>query len=337
MFEQPAMKSSLSNTYPLVSIITVNYNQSRITAELLDSLRKVHYPQLEVIVVDNGSPNDSCDWLKEKYPEINLIISKKNLGFAGGNNLGIKHAHGEYIFLLNNDTEVEPDFIEPLLNVFKIYPDAGMVSPKIIFFHSPGKNLIQYAGGSGINPYTARGGSLGYREEDRGQYDYIRETQLCHGAAVMISKKAILNAGLMPECYFLYYEELDWGEEMKRKGFKIYYSGHSTVYHKESVSTGKNTPLKMYYMTRGRLMFIRRNMWGLKKLLSLLFFFFLAFPKNIITLLMKREFKLLNAFVRAVFWHLYHAVPKSYPRLTPARNSKQKTINHLLNPNTVST
>jgi GT2 family glycosyltransferase len=137
---------------PLVSVISINYNQARVTCDMVASLRRITYPNLEIIVVDNASPSDNPDIIKEEFPEVNLIKSAQNLGFAGGNNLGIAQAKGEYLLFLNNDTEVEPDFLEPLVELFENNPKAGIASPKIKYFD--GEHLIQYAGSRGINPWT---------------------------------------------------------------------------------------------------------------------------------------------------------------------------------------
>jgi GT2 family glycosyltransferase len=117
---------------PCVSIITINYNQLQVTCALLDSLRKVTYAELEVIVVDNHSTTDPSAVIASQYPEVKLIVSNENLGFAGGNNLGIRACKGDYILFLNNDTEVEPGFIEPLIAVCESHADAGIASPNIL-------------------------------------------------------------------------------------------------------------------------------------------------------------------------------------------------------------
>ncbi len=136
---------------PLVSIITINYNESAVTLELLASLRCLTYPAVEVIVVDNASPNDQPGRIKEAYPEVHLIKSPENLGFAGGNNLGIEAAKGAFLFFLNNDTEVPPGVLEPLVETLQRQPEVGIVSPKIkvvtvedpVEYHLDGINQIQ--------------------------------------------------------------------------------------------------------------------------------------------------------------------------------------------------
>src|ERR1051325_3079625 len=218
---------------PLVSIVTVNYNQTAVSRDLLLSLRKISYPNVEIIVIDNGSADDSISVLGKEFPEIQLIKTNQNLGFAGGNNVGIRVSKGDYLLLLNNDVEVTPGFLEPLVETLQNEPRAAVASPKIVFH---GRNeMIQYAGSSKINMFTGRGRRIGYLETDNGQYDSIHPTELGHGACIMVSRQAISVVGLMPEDYFLYYEDHDWTEMMKRQNFKVYYVGTSKIYHKESV------------------------------------------------------------------------------------------------------
>ena len=291
---------------PLVSIISVNYNQSAVTLEMLESLKNISYPNYEIIVVDNGSPSDTPELIKEKYPYVNLIISKKNLGFAGGNNIGVKEAKGKYIFFLNNDTEVEPNFMEPLVEKMESDNKIAMASPKIVFFHSENKNLLQYAGAVAINPFTGRGRNIGYKEIDTGKYETTKETDLGHGAALMVRMETMLEMGLMPDIYFLYYEEHDWCAMFRRAGYKAFYVANSKIYHKESISIGKNSPLKAYHMGRNRIIYLRRNTKFLTFIISILFYTFLSTPKSILQFLIKGEFDLLKAFNKGVFWNFFH-------------------------------
>ena len=290
--------------YPLVSIITVNYNQGKVTAELLRSLRGVTYPYFEIIVVDNGSPGENPDFLKEQFPEITLIKTGENLGFAGGNNAGIRVSKGKFLMFLNNDTEVEPGFLEPLVGLLEKNPDIGMVSPKVMYFHKPG--VLQYVGFTKMNPYTIRNKGIGYMMPDSPQYNTLTETNYIHGAAMMLPERVVKEVGLMPEVYFLYYEEYDWTEMVKRAGYKIYYQPESTIYHKESVTTGVESPLKTYYINRSRLIFTRRNIGGLALFISLFFQIFISLPKNTLLFLLKGQFGNTRAYLRAYMWNLTH-------------------------------
>ena len=289
---------------PLVSIITINYNQVRLTCELLESLRKLTYPAVEVIVVDNNSAEDPTDIIKARFPDVKLIVSKENLGFAGGNNLGIQASSGEYLLFLNNDTEVDSGLLEPLVELFKTNPKAGAASSKILYFNSG--ETIQYAGSSRIDPFTGRSKRVGYMEKDNGQYNTVRETELAHGAAMMVPRRVINKVGMMPEFFFLYYEEVDWCESIKRAGYKIFFVPHSKVYHKESMSIGKGSTLKTYYMTRNRLLYMRRNTEGFMKVSWILFFLFVSLPKNALMYTLKRDLEHARAFWKGLLWNMTH-------------------------------
>jgi GT2 family glycosyltransferase len=289
---------------PRVSIITINYNQVKYTCELLESLRHVTYPDVEVIVVDNFSAEDPTDLITTRYPEVTFVRSRQNLGFAGGNNLGIQAATGKYLLFLNNDTEVDPGFLEPMVALFENDPKAGMASSKLIYHNSGG--IIQYAGSTCVNPFTGRNKRVGFKEKDNGQYDTLRETDLVHGASMMVPRSVIDQVGMMPEFFFLYYEEIDWCESIKKAGFKIFFVPQSTVYHKESMSVGKNSTLKTYYMTRNRLLFMRRNTSGLKKLFWIFFFLSFSLPKNVLTYALQRDVEHGKAFWKGLIWNITH-------------------------------
>ena len=238
----------MQTKYPLVSLISINYDHLADTIEFLESTEKLTYPNIEVIVVDNDSPKEKpTEETKKRFPTVRFIQSEKNLGFAGGNNLGIKFAKGEYYFLLNNDTILFPDFLDSIVSFMQSHPDAGMASPKVLY---PDGKTLQFAGGTSISPFTGRGKCFGLMETDIGQYDTTYKTELVHGGALIIPRNVVEKVGLMPELYFLYYEELDWCEIVKRSGYAIYYIGTANILHKESVSTGAESPLKIYYTTR---------------------------------------------------------------------------------------
>lgn len=294
---------------------------------MIRSLIAITYPNFEILIVDNGSPQSCKSAVNAEFPKVKVIESVKNLGFAGGNNLGIKEAHGKYLLFINNDTEVEPDFLEPMVKLAESDLQIGMISPKLKFYFSENKNIIQWAGSSGLSLLTVRGQSRGDFEVDNGQYDEVMPTQLIHGAAMLVPMEAIRKVGLLPDIYFLYYEELDWAEAIKRAGYKLYYQGQSTVYHKESMSVGKNSPLKTYYMTRGRLIFTRRNRSGLKLLLAILFFAFLTIPKNLLLMIKNKEWKLAGAFLQGIGWHFKPRNVLVTPKLMASADGSLSIIN----------
>jgi len=293
---------------PLVSIITVNYNHSDVTCQMLESLFRISYPNYEVFVIDNGSPDDHPKRIKEKFPGIELLETGENLGFAGANNLGICMSKGKYMLLINNDTLVTPGFLEPLVAKMESDPSIGAVSPKIRYYNLP--DTLQYAGMTHINSYTVRSRAYGHMEKDTGQHDKDRASAYAHGAAMMVSREVVRKIGLMSMAFFLYYEELDWGYRMRKAGFKIYYVHNSLIYHLESVSTGKESPFKTYYLNRSRLLYMRRNVRGPKAIIPILFQLIIAIPKNMLSFLFRGRFDLFRAYCRAVGWQIRTAFHK---------------------------
>ncbi len=293
-------------TSPLISIIAVNYKQTEVTCQFIRSILSITYKNYEVFIVDNGSKDSLQEKITQEFAtdKLKLIISEENLGFAGGNNLAIQKASGKFLLFINNDTEVAPNFLEPLIEVLETKKDVGMVSPKIIFYGTD--NLVQYAGSQGINTLTGRAKKKFIPTKDVGQFNTSKYTELGHGAAMMVPMEVIKKVGMMPDIYFLYYEEHDWCELIKRAGYKAYYEANSTVFHKESMSVGKSSTLKTFYLTRNRLLFMRRNVKGVSLIFNLLFFFGIAFPINIFKYLKNRSFDHLKVFLEGIFWNLTH-------------------------------
>jgi len=260
------------------------------------------YPNYEIFVVDNASPNDNPDIIKKNYPAVHLIKTAVNLGFAGGNNVAVDQAKGKYLLFINNDTEVEPGFLEPLVELLENNPDIGMVSPKIHYFHTP--NTFQYAGFSPIHPITIRNYALGFGEKDTGQYNHTVQTGSIFGAAMLVPMKVIEEVGKMSEIFFLYYEEHDWAARIEKAGYKVYFDGRSLVKHKESISTIKESPFQIYYINRGRILFARRNNRGFVKLLSMLFLYSISLPKISFKYLLKGRSDLAAATLKSAWWNM---------------------------------
>ncbi len=287
-----------------VSIITVNYNQAQVTAELLESLKGISYKDLEVIVVDNASKEDPTALLKSVYPTVTVVRSNNNLGFAGGNNLGIQASRGDYLFFINNDAEVTEGAIESMLYLFHKVPKLGVVSPKL-YYHLPERKqpLIQYAGSTEVNTLTGRNKTIGLQEDENGQYGSPYPTAYAHGAAMMIPRSVVREVGMMPEEFFLYYEELDWCTQIKRAGYKIYVEPRAVIYHKESISVGRLSLLKTYYINRNRILFMRRNKSEKAFMLFSIYLWLVSVPKNLAQYLLRGEFQHARTYIRAVGWN----------------------------------
>ncbi len=283
----------------LLSIITINYNGLKDTCELIDTL-PLNNEIIEVIVVDNASTQDEATELERRYPQIIVIRSDKNLGFAGGNNLGIQAAKGKYLFFINNDTILRPQTSDLRLLIARLEssPKIGMVCPKIRF--NWGNHRIQYAGYTPLSKITLRNKSIGFGEEDYGQYDIAHSTPYAHGAAMIVKHEVIEKAGMMPECYFLYYEELDWSMIIRRAGYEIWYEPSCTVLHKESQTTGQQSPIKTYYITRNRLLFALRNINGSERYLTYLYIIGIVAVRDILKYLCKGQINMAKAVMKGI-------------------------------------
>ncbi len=288
-----------------LSIITVNYNGLKDTCELIDTIPFDDY-SLEVIVVDNGSKVDEAVEIKKRYPHVIVIRSEQNLGFAGGNNLGIKEAKGKYLYFINNDTlmyqrenrEKVKNSLQALIDRLESSDKIGVVCPKIYF--SWEEKLIQFAGYTPLSRVTIRNRAIGCGEKDKGQHDTPHPTPYAHGAAMMVRRKAVDKAGLMPECYFLYYEELDWSMMMRRAGYDIWYEPAATIYHKESQSTGQNSPLRTFYITRNRLLYVKRNVDNIEKYISFIYLICIVAVKDMFKYMLKGRSDLARAVFKGV-------------------------------------
>lgn len=284
----------------MVSIITVNYNGFQDTCEFIESIRRYETYPYEIIVVDNASRENEGQKLKERYRDIQVICSEKNLGFAGGNNLGYRYAQGEYILYINNDIEIKTPFLQALIARFQSKKNIGLVSPKIHYAYAPG--IIQYAGFTPMSPVLLRNHQIGNQEEDTGRYDQARETAFAHGACMFTSREVVEKAGSMTGIYFLFYEELDWSNQLRRAGYSIWYEPAVCVYHKESRSAEKGSPLREYYMTRSRILFARRNIHGVKKGLSCLYLATVVALKNIAPAVFHKDRQMAKAYFQGT-WH----------------------------------
>jgi GT2 family glycosyltransferase len=327
--EKMTIKNSLDQR-PLVSIITVNYRQAAVTCDLLDTLVKNSYADaLEIIVVDNGSTFDPTAQFRQHAPSVKVIVSAANLGFAGGNNLGIAAATADYLFFVNNDTLFTEGLVETLLARLASDPKIGAVSPKICYAVAP--NNIQYAGFTAINPLTGRNRAIGKNAADNGDYDRAYPTAYAHGAAMMVRRQVVEQVGMMPTVYFLYYEELDWCAQMQRANYSTWYEGNTRIFHRESVSVGKASPLKIHYQIRNRLLFMRRNAPKMGVLFFIPYFLSVTIFSNLVNLLKPKRRYLVHACLKSFGEGLTVAI-----NATPASNKLYHNNNQNLPPNPVA-
>lgn len=254
-----------------IFVSIVNFNGSKNTTECLKYLGDVKKDdfELNIVVVDNGS-SEKLIIDEKKYKNFNLkiIYSEKNLGFSGGQNLGIKYSlenGADYIVVLNNDVIIDKNIFTELLKTFEKEENCGAVSPKIYFakgfeFHKDrykenqlGK-VIWYGGGK-MDWDNLIGSNKGVDELDLGQFETIEETDFVSGCCIMIKKEIFEKVGLFDEEYFLYYEDNDFSQRVKKSGYKIYYQPKAVLWHYNAGSSGSGSTLQDYYITRNRLLF----------------------------------------------------------------------------------
>lgn len=250
--------------------------------------------------MDNGSSENPEQTIKTRFPNITFIRSEKNLGFAGGNNLAVRIARGEYLFLINNDTEVTYFCIDRLVSFCRNHPDCGAVSPLLCYYkESDGQpDIIQYAGMTKVSGLTARNKTIGEREQDAGQFLQAKQTAYAHGSAMMIPRKVVEKVGMMDEDYFLYYEELDWCHKIRKAGYTIWVEPVARMYHKESLTISRMGALKTYFLFRNRLLFMQRN--GSWNLLFYIYSWFILLPKSGLKYLFLGELDNFKALIKAL-------------------------------------
>lgn len=249
--------------FPPISIIVLNWNGAADTLACLDSLAALTYPNFNVVVVDNGSSDDSLARLRPygaPYP-LTLLETGRNLGYAGGNNVGMRYAleHGaDFVLVLNNDTVVAPDMLEHLQDAALRYPNAAAFSAKIYFFDEP--NRIWYAGVN-WNDKLSRFIHIGEGEfDDNQRFSKTSEVDYACGCVFFVSAERLHEIGLLNEDFFLYYEETDWCFRARERGHASIYVPGAKVWHKISQSFGgERSPLAIYFITRNRLLWARRH------------------------------------------------------------------------------
>jgi GT2 family glycosyltransferase len=256
---------------PRVAVIVLNWNRRQDTLECLQSLEELTFPHFQVTVVDNGSSDGSVEAIREAFPTVSLLVNPENLGFAEGNNVGMRHVLGEgadYVFLLNNDTVVHPALLDELVAVAESDPQIGVVGPKICYYDR--RDRLWYAGAR--EQWLRRiPATVGLDEPDQGQYDQVCETACVYGTAMLIRRQVLEKVGLLDERFFCYHEDADFCMRVRQAGYRCVYNPRGLVWHKVSASTRATSHVQDYLRARGRILFFVKHLRGARLVLVLFY------------------------------------------------------------------
>ena len=245
-----------------VAVVILNWNGKKHLQKFLPSVVE-HSGIAEVYVADNGSTDDSVDFVRKNFPQVKLVLLDKNYGFAGGYNRALAQIEADYYVLLNSDVEIKEKWIEPIIGFMEQNPEVAAVQPKILSYQNP--QYFEYAGGAGgfIDKWGypfARGRIFDVVEQDHGQYDDICEIFWASGAAMFVRAKDYWLVGGLDEDFFAHQEEIDLCWRLKNRGKKIFAYPKVAVYHLGGGSLSYQNPRKVYFNFRNNLMMLLKNL-----------------------------------------------------------------------------
>ncbi len=252
--QQDVACSAVPTAKPLVSIVIVSYNGLEVLRPCLESLRALTYPRADVVVVDNGSDDGTADFVTSSFPAVQFIRLAENTGFARGNNIGIKHATGEFVFILNNDAEVSSEVIDELIRFMEEHPDVGMVCPKVVKYDEPSQ--VDSLGLATYRDGMPRG--LG-RGESAALHRGAIEILFPSGCACLCRREVLEDVGLFDEDFYLLLEDADLGWRVRMAGWRCFCVPTAVVRHRYSTTIGPYSMMKAYYVERNRIWVAIKN------------------------------------------------------------------------------
>lgn len=247
--------------HPLVYALVLNWNRCEDTLDCLASLARLDYPNLRLLFVDNGSSDGTPEAVAQHFPDAEIIVNERNLGFAAGCNVGLRYAldqGADYVFLLNNDALVEPSTLCHLMALTE--PDVGLVAPKIYYAAEPTR--IWSVGGM-RHPLTIEKTGDARGQIDVGQWDRVLDRDYFVGCALLLSRRLLTEIGPFDERFFMYYEDSDLSLRARQAGFKLLLSPQARAWHKVAVSSGgSDSPNERYWMARSSVLFFQKHVRG---------------------------------------------------------------------------
>lgn len=242
---------------PWVTIVVLNWNRRQDTLECLASLMSLAYPRCEVAVVDNASRDGSVAAVRQSFPQVTVLENPSNLGYAGGNNVGLRWAlarGADQVLLLNNDTIVHPDFLGELVRASLGHPEAGILGPTIYFYDQP---AVVWSAGGAIDWGRGQSSMIDLYERGPSGLGTARPVDFVTGCALLVKASVVARIGPLDERFFSYWEEVDFCVRARRAGFGILHVPQSRIWHKISPASQQQSPQICYYMARNRLLFLQ--------------------------------------------------------------------------------
>ncbi len=294
-----------------VIILILSYNGKHLLDESVSTYLENDYPNFEVVVIDNGSTDETKAWTEQNFPKVEVLRTEKNLGYSGGFNFGLDYSFNEkqadYVLITNNDVKADTKVVSELVKVMESDESIGFVTGKVYFYDHP--NILQTVGYY-TDPVKWIGGHLGGHQEDKGQFDKVEERPYSDDIFALVSKNCYqATQGYDTEFQFQA-EQFDWQIRAKKKGFKIYYTPHAKIWHKDSITIGKSSPFKMYYDVRNTFIvrLKHREDSYLKNYTKYYLRDIVILPllKNMLKLKLNYVYKIITAFLSATKWGIYN-------------------------------
>lgn len=291
----------LIKAQPLISIITLNWNQTDITLRFIESTRKLHYKNFEVLICDMSSATDSkMQVIAQNNPNTRIL---KTETFSNNDiNWAVNQAKGDFILLINNHTELTENTLDHLLTPFLNDSLLGVTCPKVRSLDN--RAVIQFAGYRSLNKITGKKSIIGYNQQDNGQYDHPEYMQGVFSGAMMFKKNVIERAGMLPRNYYKYFDDIDLSNRILKTGYKIFYQPQAVVYSGEIPNESERTAINVYYNTRNRIFFMRSNTGIYQFILFITFFLLITTPIVMGKFLLKGQIYHLQSFFKGIWWNL---------------------------------
>ena len=297
----------MTENNPLVIVLILSYNGKELLNDAITSYKNNDYSNFKIVVIDNGSIDNTKDYVENNFSYVTVLRIEKNRGYSGGFNVGLKYAfevlNADYVLITNNDVKADQKIISSLVEVASDNKDIGFVTGKVLFYDRP--EIIQTAGKT-EHPIRWNGPHTGFGELDKGQYDYIKEIPFADDVFMLTSKSLYHDVGGYDETFFLQAEQFDWQARAKLKNYKIFYTYKAFLYHKESMTIGRLSPIKEYYNARNPMLvilkhkspdFFRRYFWN-----HFIYRIVYRSSKLFFKLKFKRVFSIWKGFISGIIW-----------------------------------